>query len=88
MRHGGVEGLVFEIADAVDLPFDDASFDACRVDRVLRHIADPAPAVRYRLPFEMRALIGSRLRECLSKKLLPRHGLACKPQGMDSRKWK
>jgi SAM-dependent methyltransferase len=28
------------------LPFDDASFDACRVDRVLQHVADPAPAVR------------------------------------------
>jgi ubiquinone/menaquinone biosynthesis C-methylase UbiE len=45
-RHGGVEGLSFEIADAATLPFDDASFDACRIDRVLQHIADPAPVVR------------------------------------------
>ncbi len=45
-RHGGVEGLSFEVADAAALPFDDASFDACRVDRVLQHVADPAPAVR------------------------------------------
>src|SRR3954469_6979431 len=45
-RHGGVEGLSFEVADAAALPFDDASFDACRVDRVLQHITDPAPAVR------------------------------------------
>ena len=45
-RHGGVEGLSFEVADAADLPFDDASFDACRIDRVLQHIADPAPVVR------------------------------------------
>lgn len=45
-RHGGAEGLSFEVADAAALPFDDASFDACRVDRVLQHVADPAPAVR------------------------------------------
>ena len=45
-RHGDVAGLSFDVADAARLPFDDASFDACRVDRVLQHIADPAPAVR------------------------------------------
>jgi ubiquinone/menaquinone biosynthesis C-methylase UbiE len=45
-RHGGVEGLSFDVASAADLPFDDASFDACRIDRVLQHIADPAPVVR------------------------------------------
>ena len=45
-RHGDVVGLSFDVADAAQLPFDDASFDACRVDRVLQHIADPAPAVR------------------------------------------
>ena len=45
-RHGDVAGLSFDVADAAQLPFDDASFDACRVDRVLQHIADPAPAVR------------------------------------------
>lgn len=45
-RHGGVEGLSFEVADAANLPFDAASFDACRIDRVLQHIADPAPVVR------------------------------------------
>lgn len=45
-RCGGVEGLTFEVADAADLPFDDATFDACRVDCVLQHIADPVPAVR------------------------------------------
>src|SRR6478609_4192605 len=38
-RHSGVKGLSFEVADA-------ATFDACRVDRVLQHIADPAPVVR------------------------------------------
>lgn len=45
-RHGAVEGLSFEVAAAAALPFVDASFDACRVDRVLQHIADPGPAVR------------------------------------------
>jgi ubiquinone/menaquinone biosynthesis C-methylase UbiE len=45
-RHGGVAGLSFEVADAAQLPFDDASFDAARVDRVLQHIADPGRAVR------------------------------------------
>jgi ubiquinone/menaquinone biosynthesis C-methylase UbiE len=45
-RHGAVEGLSFEIADAAHLPFDDASFDACRIDRVLQHVADPTPVVR------------------------------------------
>src|ERR1700745_192851 len=30
-RHRGVEGLTFEVADAAAMPFDDASFDACRV---------------------------------------------------------
>jgi ubiquinone/menaquinone biosynthesis C-methylase UbiE len=45
-RHGDVAGLSFEVADAAELPFDDASFDGCRVDRVLQHIADPVPAIR------------------------------------------
>ncbi|WP_165226620.1 methyltransferase domain-containing protein [Aquisphaera insulae] len=45
-RHGEVDGLSFEVADAASLPFDDMSFDACRVDRVLQHVADPAPAIR------------------------------------------
>ena len=45
-RYGGVEGLTFEVADAAAMPFDDASFDACRIDRVLQHIADPTPVVR------------------------------------------
>jgi len=45
-RHGDVEGLTFRVADAAALPFDDASFDACRVDRMLQHVADPAPAIR------------------------------------------
>ena len=44
-RHGSVAGLSFEVADATELPFEDASFDACRIDRVLQHIADPARAI-------------------------------------------
>ncbi len=44
-RHGDVAGLSFDVADAAHLPFDDASFDACRIDRVLQHVADPASAI-------------------------------------------
>lgn len=44
-RHGAIEGVSFQVADAAALPFDDASFDACRIDRVLQHIADPAPVI-------------------------------------------
>jgi len=45
-RHGDVAGLRFEMADASRLPYEDASFDGCRIDRVLQHIADPAAAIR------------------------------------------
>jgi ubiquinone/menaquinone biosynthesis C-methylase UbiE len=45
-RHCDLVGLSFDVADAAQLPFDNASFDACRIDRVLQHIADPVPAVR------------------------------------------
>ncbi len=45
-KSSGVVGLTFEVADIAALPFDDASFDACRVDRVLQHIGDPAKALR------------------------------------------
>ena len=45
-QYSGNKRLTFEVSDAASLPFDDASFDACRVDRVLQHIADPAPAIR------------------------------------------
>jgi ubiquinone/menaquinone biosynthesis C-methylase UbiE len=45
-RHDGVEGLAFEVANASALPFGDASFDACRIDRVLMHISDPSAVIR------------------------------------------
>lgn len=45
-RHGTVAGLSFDIADATRLPHGDGSFDGCRIDRVLQHIADPAAAIR------------------------------------------
>ena len=44
-RHADVAGLSFELADATQLQFHDASFDACRIDRVLQHIAEPAGAI-------------------------------------------
>lgn len=45
-RHGDVSGLSFDVGDAAHLAFDDARFDASRIDRVLQHIADPGPAIR------------------------------------------
>jgi ubiquinone/menaquinone biosynthesis C-methylase UbiE len=49
-RHRDVAGLSFDVADAAHLPFDDASFDACRIDRVLQHIDDPARAIAEMVP--------------------------------------
>jgi ubiquinone/menaquinone biosynthesis C-methylase UbiE len=31
-----------QVADATTLPFDDATFDACRSERVFQHVPDPA----------------------------------------------
>ncbi len=39
-------GIVFDIGDAASLPYDDASFDACRTETVLNHVADPQQVVR------------------------------------------
>lgn len=44
-RHGRVDGLTFTVGDAARLPFDAATFDACRIDRVLQHLPDPAAAI-------------------------------------------
>lgn len=44
-RHRTVAGLTFDVADAARLPFDAATFDGCRIDRVLQHIADPGAAI-------------------------------------------
>jgi ubiquinone/menaquinone biosynthesis C-methylase UbiE len=44
-RHGDVAGLSFDLADATRLPYDEGTFDGCRIDRVLQHIADPAAAI-------------------------------------------
>jgi ubiquinone/menaquinone biosynthesis C-methylase UbiE len=35
----------FQVADAVALPFEDKTFEICRIETVLQHIADPARAV-------------------------------------------
>jgi ubiquinone/menaquinone biosynthesis C-methylase UbiE len=35
----------FRMADAYALPFEDATFDACRADRVFHHLLDPAKAL-------------------------------------------
>ncbi len=36
----------FVEADAASLPFPDGCFDACRIDRTLEHLQDPAAALR------------------------------------------
>lgn len=38
-------GVRFETADAASLPFGDGSFDACRAERVLIHVSDPARVI-------------------------------------------
>ena len=35
----------FQLADVADLPFSDASFDACRAETLLQHLRDPRQAV-------------------------------------------
>lgn len=45
-RHGDVPGVSFAVGDAQQLPFERESFDGCRVERVLQHLADPDQAVR------------------------------------------
>lgn len=44
-RHGGQSDVDFVRADARHLPFDAAAFDACRCERTLQHVEDPAQAV-------------------------------------------
>lgn len=36
----------FDTGDAGKLPYDDASFDACRTERVLNHVPDPGQVIR------------------------------------------
>ena len=45
-RTAGIELAVgFRIGDALALPFEDDSFDICRIETVLQHLADPRRAV-------------------------------------------
>jgi SAM-dependent methyltransferase len=44
-RTAGGAAAEFRVGDAHDLPFPDASFDGCRIDRVLQHLDDPAGAL-------------------------------------------
>jgi len=44
-RSVGDAVVEFGIGDAQHLDFGDATFDACRTDRVLQHLSDPARAV-------------------------------------------
>ena len=45
-RLEGVAGAEARVADAHALPFPDASFDACRVDRTMLHLTDPERGLR------------------------------------------
>jgi ubiquinone/menaquinone biosynthesis C-methylase UbiE len=45
-RSGSDLPVEFVVGDAHHLDFPDNSFDACRTDRVLLHLADPSQAVR------------------------------------------
>jgi ubiquinone/menaquinone biosynthesis C-methylase UbiE len=42
----GLDSIEFRTADVTALPFEDATFDACRADRVTVHVPDAARAVR------------------------------------------
>jgi SAM-dependent methyltransferase len=42
----GPERVEFVVGDAHQLPFEDGTFDAARIERTLQHLADPAQAVR------------------------------------------
>ncbi|QEW04103.1 demethylmenaquinone methyltransferase [Microbacterium lushaniae] len=45
-RHGDIPNLSFVQADATDLPFDDAEFDAVTMSFGLRNVNDPRAALR------------------------------------------
>jgi ubiquinone/menaquinone biosynthesis C-methylase UbiE len=45
LRSEGRAGVEFRVGDAQQLDFADATFDACRTDRVLQHLSDPGRAV-------------------------------------------
>lgn len=44
-RHGGIPNLTFAEADATDLPFDDAEFDAVTMSFGLRNVNEPRTAL-------------------------------------------
>ncbi|MEN2740559.1 bifunctional demethylmenaquinone methyltransferase/2-methoxy-6-polyprenyl-1,4-benzoquinol methylase UbiE [Microbacterium sp. X-17] len=45
-RHGGIPNVTFVEADATDLPFADAEFDAATISFGLRNVNDPRKALR------------------------------------------
>ena len=36
---------MFDVGDAMNLPYDDGSLDACRAETLLQHLTDPHQAV-------------------------------------------
>jgi ubiquinone/menaquinone biosynthesis C-methylase UbiE len=45
-RRRGVANAEFHVADAYELPFEDAAFDVVHAHQVLQHLADPVRALR------------------------------------------
>jgi ubiquinone/menaquinone biosynthesis C-methylase UbiE len=44
-RHGHLPEVIFQVGDAQRLPFESETFDSCRTERTLQHLADPDKAV-------------------------------------------
>jgi SAM-dependent methyltransferase len=42
----GVANVTFQVADAMDLPFDDGAFDVVHAHQVLQHVPDPVGMLR------------------------------------------
>jgi SAM-dependent methyltransferase len=45
-RHRQVPQVSFQVSDAHWLPFESASFDGCRAERILQHVSDPGQVMR------------------------------------------
>ncbi|KAF6755944.1 S-adenosyl-L-methionine-dependent methyltransferase [Ephemerocybe angulata] len=53
----GSANVVFQMADAYALPFEDASFDVVHVSQVLGHLGDPVRALREMLRADIRSWV-------------------------------
>ena len=44
-RERDISNITYQVADALDLPFDEATFDASRCERLFQHLREPARAL-------------------------------------------